>query len=175
MHLYSFRDTHTKIPIQILFQIRHVFLEEETTGNPSLINAHVVVNHWTKFRITFYTQICFRIQISEGIDHASFPYTSNQFVKQNVAVFFNENVWISIDISLKFVPKGPINNIPALVQIMAWRRPGDTPLSEPIIGLNELTTATYVRRVFTRTGSTNQLHFPSVTWEHCDLYRIPSS
>ena len=36
-------------------------------------------------------------------------------------IFFNENVWISIKISLKFVPKGPINNIPALVQIMAWR------------------------------------------------------
>ena len=45
-------------------------------------------------------------------------------------IFFNENVWIPIKISLKFVPKGPINNIPALVQIMAWRRPGDKPLSE---------------------------------------------
>ena len=42
-------------------------------------------------------------------------------------------IWISIDISLKFVPKGPINNIPALVQIMAWRRPGDKPLSEPMM------------------------------------------
>ena len=29
-------------------------------------------------------------------------------------VFFNENVRISIKISLKFVPKGPINNNPAL-------------------------------------------------------------
>ena len=46
--------------------------------------------------------------------------------------FLNENMRISIKISLKFVPKGPINNIPALVQIMAWRRPGDKPLSEPI-------------------------------------------
>ena len=44
-------------------------------------------------------------------------------------IFFDENVWISIKFSLKFVPKGPINNIPALVQIMAWRRPGDKPLS----------------------------------------------
>ena len=35
--------------------------------------------------------------------------------------------------SMKFVPKGPINNIPALVQIMAWCRPGDKPLSEPMI------------------------------------------
>ena len=33
-----------------------------------------------------------------------------------------------------FIHKGPINNIPALVQIMAWRRPGDKPLSEPMVG-----------------------------------------
>ena len=48
-------------------------------------------------------------------------------------IFLNGNVWIPIEISLKFVPKGPIDNIPALVQIMAWRRPGDKPLSEPIM------------------------------------------
>ena len=36
-------------------------------------------------------------------------------------VFLNENIWISINISLKFVPKGPIKNIPALVRIMACR------------------------------------------------------
>ena len=48
-------------------------------------------------------------------------------------IFLNENVWIAIEVSLKFVPKGPINNIPALVQIMAWRRPGDKPLSEPMM------------------------------------------
>ena len=29
-------------------------------------------------------------------------------------IFFNENVWILIRISLKFVPRGPINNIPSL-------------------------------------------------------------
>ena len=45
----------------------------------------------------------------------------------------NENGWISPSISLKFVPKVRINNIPALVQIMAWRRPGDKPLSEPMM------------------------------------------
>ena len=48
-------------------------------------------------------------------------------------IFFNENVWIAIKISLKFVPKGPINKIPALFQIMAWRRPGDKPLSEAML------------------------------------------
>ena len=44
-------------------------------------------------------------------------------------IFFNENVWISIKISLKFVSKGSINNIPALVQIMAWCHSGQKPLS----------------------------------------------
>ena len=48
-------------------------------------------------------------------------------------IFLNENVWIYITSSSKFVLKGPDNNIPALVQIMAWRRPGDKPLSEPMM------------------------------------------
>ena len=48
-------------------------------------------------------------------------------------IFLNENVLISIKISPKFVHMGPINNIPALVQIMAWHRPGDKPLSEPMM------------------------------------------
>ena len=48
-------------------------------------------------------------------------------------IFLKQNVRISIQISLKFVPKGPINNNPALVQIMAWRRSGDKPLSKPIM------------------------------------------
>ena len=48
-------------------------------------------------------------------------------------ILLNENVWISINISLKFVPQDPINNIPALVQIMAWSRRGDKPLSGPMM------------------------------------------
>ena len=59
-------------------------------------------------------------------------------------IFLNENLWISIKISLKFVFKGPISNIPALVQIMAWRRPGDKPLSEPM--MVSLLTHIYVTR-----------------------------
>ena len=48
-------------------------------------------------------------------------------------IFVNENIWISIDILLKFVPKHQINNIPALFQIMAWRQPGDRPLLETML------------------------------------------
>ena len=48
-------------------------------------------------------------------------------------IFLNENVRIPITISLKFVFKGLISNIRSLGQIMAWRRPGDKPLSEPMM------------------------------------------
>ena len=48
-------------------------------------------------------------------------------------LFWNENVFISIWISLKFIPNVPICNIPTLIQIMAWRRPGAKPLSEPML------------------------------------------
>ena len=47
--------------------------------------------------------------------------------------FFNERVLILNKISLKFVPKGPINNIPPLVQIKAWCHRDDKPLSEPML------------------------------------------
>ena len=43
----------------------------------------------------------------------------------------NKNFRILIKISLKFVPKSPINDILALVQIMVWRQWDDKPLSEP--------------------------------------------
>ena len=46
-------------------------------------------------------------------------------------ISFNENIWISIKISLK----GPINKNPALVQRVAWRRPGDKPLSGPVMAI----------------------------------------
>ena len=48
-------------------------------------------------------------------------------------IFFNENVSISNTIWLKFVPKCLVNNIPSLVHILAWRRPGVKPLSESMM------------------------------------------
>ena len=48
-------------------------------------------------------------------------------------IFLKENVRISIKISLNFAPKSPIDNIPALFQIMAWCQPGDKPLSEAMM------------------------------------------
>ena len=48
-------------------------------------------------------------------------------------IFLDENGRISIQISLKFVPKSPMGNKPVLVQVMAWRRTGDKSLPEPMM------------------------------------------
>ena len=50
-----------------------------------------------------------------------------------ICIFLNEYIYTSTKFSLKFIPKGPIYNIPSLVQIMAWRRSADKPLSEPMM------------------------------------------
>ena len=54
--------------------------------------------------------------------NTSRPRQNGRYFADNTfkSIFLNENVLIQIEISLKFVPKGPFNNISALVQIMAW-------------------------------------------------------
>ena len=81
-------------------------------------------------------------------------------------IFFNENVWSSIKISLKFVPKGPINKILALFQIMAWRRPGDKPLSEAML-VSLLTHICVIRPQWVKSlnGTVQLIEFP-ILYEH---------
>ena len=67
------------------------------------------------------------------LTHLPFGQVSGKIADDNFnLIFFNEDVWISIEISLN-VPKGPIDKKSALVQVMAWRRTGDTPLPEPML------------------------------------------
>ena len=83
-------------------------------------------------------RVLFVISRTENVQHPASAVFNTLRPRQNdrhfaddilKRILFNENVCIPIEISLKFVPKGPVNNIPALVQIMAWRRPSDKPLS----------------------------------------------
>ena len=55
-------------------------------------------------------------------------------------IFLNE---ISIKISLKFVPKGTINNIPSVVQIIAWRRTGGILCVWRLLYVSETTTGKF--------------------------------
>ena len=75
-------------------------------------------------------------------------------------IFLNENGQISIKIPLKFVPKVPINNIPALVQIMAWCRTGHKPLSEP------MTVSLLTHICITRPQWVNSMQPSDALWWH---------
>ena len=59
---------------------------------------------------------------------AIFLTTFSRFLERKC---FNSKILIKI--SLNIVSNVHINNIPALVQIMAWRLPGDKPLSESMM------------------------------------------
>ena len=87
------------------------------------------------------------------IFHSRLPVNGRHYPDDiNKCIFLNENVWISIKIPVKFVPKGPISNIPALFQIMAWRRPGDKPLSETMV-VTLLTDICIARRQWVKWGA----------------------
>ena len=83
-------------------------------------------------------------------------------------IFLNKNVWISIEIPLKFVPKGQINNIRALVQIMAWRCPGDKPLSEPMM-VSLLTHMCVTRPQWVKTCPTQCTVHVYLPWVSCQI------
>ena len=48
----------------------------------------------------------------------------------------NKKFCILIRISLNVVPKRPIDNKTTMVQVMAWCRTGDKPLSKPMLTLS---------------------------------------
>ena len=109
-----------------------------------------VITHPCPHFHAFYLN-CFCIKLFDGnlylTEHLSMPKSLLTGVnvlrlKQNCRhfaanifkyIFLRENLWIFLKISLKFFPKVWICNIPALVQIMAWCRPDDKPLSEPMV------------------------------------------
>ena len=61
--------------------------------------------------------MCHKVINSYGIDYHIEAETNGRHFPDDIfkCIFLNKNVLISIKISLKFVPKGQINNIPALV------------------------------------------------------------
>ena len=114
-----------------------------------LDNYDSIINHtcrWETFLISFHRMEVYTHQIvcckpafqasvgANGVNTLRLRQNGRRFADDTFrCIFLNKNVRISIEISLKFVPKGPINNILALVQIMIWRRSGDKPLSEAMM------------------------------------------
>ena len=86
-------------------------------------------------------------------------------------IFQKESEWISPRISLKFVPKVGITNTPALVQIMAWRWPGDKPLSEPMM-VSLLTHICVARPQWVKSYLTGRKQFLSMQGHNSDIKSI---
>ena len=94
-----------------------------------VISPNVPYKFGVLFMRSFFISIIFN---PSGVD---WPRQNGRFFADEIftCILLNEKVWISINISLKFVPEGQINNIPVLVQIMAWCQPGNKPLPEPMM------------------------------------------
>ena len=84
----------------------------------------------------------------------------------------NEKFCILIRISLEFVPKGPIDNYSALIQVMAWRWTGDKPLPEAML-LNSLTDICGTRGIWVNCVEWSHPYLPkrriSITCAVCNL------
>ena len=114
--------------ISIKFDVRHSFWQVMYTEG--------VWSHWGEL-----IESRCRILHSKNSINSSPPgqngrnFTDDMFKR----IFVNENIWMLNKFSLKCALWGWIHNMSALVQIMVWRRPGDKPLSEPM--LTQLTAA----------------------------------
>ena len=117
------RDPNALKPTMIICHLRHFHIQT--------IWKRIWVQHGAIDTLS----ICWGCSVRHYWFNTLRPRRNQQHFADDIfkRIFFNKNVWILIKISLNFVRKGPINNIPALVQIMAWRRSGDKPLSEPMM------------------------------------------
>ena len=111
---------HTGWKIDDLDQIWARLLGWSQLSNPSNLPYFYRISHSQRNTVPFNT-----LRLKQNGRH----FTDDIFK----CILLNENVLISMKISLKFVPQGPINNTPALILIMAWRRTDDKPLSEPMM------------------------------------------
>ena len=99
--------------------------------------------HWcfSNYHPAFHAYFRLYIECFVGSEPTDFRWTHwgrNKMIDMLQMTLPNAFSWmknfrIYIEISLKFNPKGPTNNIPVLVPIMAWRRLGDRPLSETMM------------------------------------------
>ena len=81
-----------------------------------------------------------------------------------------KNVLLAIKISLEFIPNGSIKSISALGQIMAWRRPGHKPLSEPM--LRSLLTHTCVTRPHWVNGCNEICTLCNMVWVNLNIQEL---
>ena len=101
------------------------FLKLENHGITDMNLASDDIHYWKIQQLVFYGNLGVAWTYLP-LDKMADILTGDNFG----CILLNENDRILIWISVKFVPRSPIGNKPALVQVMAWRRTGDKPLPE---------------------------------------------
>ena len=128
---YQATTKHTKSRLQFTYVFTVSGLPANIVGkNTQLLRRNGVLT-W----LHIYHIACLLGGVQVSTLNTLRPRQNGRHFADNIlmCIFLNENVWIPIEMSLKFVPKGPISNIPALVEIMDWGCSGDKPLSEPMM------------------------------------------
>ena len=95
-----------------------------------------------------------KLDTDEAIGNKLTHLPLNKMAAFSQTIFSDTSSWmifffILIKISLMFVHKGPIDNIPAPVQKMGWRRICEKPLSEPMMTLFD---DAYMRHILFKEG-----------------------
>ena len=136
--LASSRCRHYKHPSIIMLAFLVVWWLVASCSSSHYYNGYLAPSTQSS-NIVFYVYSVAAFTVSGSVIHAIIntlrPKQNGRHFAEDIfkLIFLNENEWILIKISLKFVPKGQINNIPSLFQMMAWHRPGDKPLSEAMM------------------------------------------
>ena len=117
------------------------WIAEETLAWPCKIIRHLQVQCWPGSGSVW--------SLSQAFNTLRLRQNGCHFTDIFKCILLNEKAWILLKISLKFVAKVQINNIPAWVQIMAWHWPGTSHYLNQwwlqywwiyaSLGLNELT------------------------------------
>ena len=120
----------------IIVYLLHIqqFLHIDSMNPSDALCVSGLGHHW--FRLWFFfTCTASSHHLQQSLLNTLRPRQNGRHFPDDIFkwIFLNENASILIKISPMFVPKALSINIPALVQIIAWRWPDDRPLSEPMI------------------------------------------
>ena len=123
-------DTHSKH--QYIFNAYHAYhLKSIMLYQPHINLAPVLTSRWVK---QLSINLSLFVARQKSLTHLPLEKNGRRFADDIFeCIFMTEKLCILIRISLKFVPKCLIDNIPASVQVMAWRLTRDKPLYEPMM------------------------------------------
>ena len=116
------------LPIVIfIYIIKHIAYITCPVGIKSLWYIHVPVSvHYVGVKIS----LCPHRHENPQATHEGQDRMVTILRWHFICMFFSGNNWILIKIILNLVPKGSMNNKPALVQMITWHWTGNKPLSE---------------------------------------------